>query len=73
MINSGIFGIGTYLPEKVLTNFDMEKIVDTTDEWIVSRSGIRNRHVVAEGQATSDISVIAAQRALKMQVLRRRT
>ncbi|HQN37708.1 MAG TPA: beta-ketoacyl-ACP synthase III [Caldisericia bacterium] len=65
MINTGILGIGTYLPEKVLTNFDMEKIVDTTDEWIVSRSGIRNRHVVAEGQATSDISLIAAQRALE--------
>ena len=54
MINSGILGIGTYLPEKVLTNFDMEKIVDTTDEWIVSRSGIRNRHVAEDSK--SDIS-----------------
>ncbi len=64
MIKAGILGIGSYLPEKVLTNFDLEKIVDTTDEWIYSRSGIKQRHIVAENQATSDISVEAAKKAL---------
>lgn len=65
MIKAGIFGIGSHLPEKVLTNFDLEKIVDTTDEWIYSRSGIKQRHIVANDQATSDISVEAAKKALE--------
>jgi 3-oxoacyl-[acyl-carrier-protein] synthase-3 len=64
MIKAGILGIGSYLPEKVLTNFDLEKIVETTDEWIYSRSGIKQRHIVADDQATSDISVEAAKKAL---------
>ena len=56
---------GAYLPEKVLTNQDLEKMVDTTDEWIVQRSGIRQRHIAAKDQATSDLAIAAAQVALK--------
>lgn len=63
-ISIGILGIGSYLPAKNLTNADMEKIVDTTDEWIVERTGIRNRRIAAPEQATSDLALIAAQRAL---------
>ncbi len=48
-IYSRIAGTGSYLPEKVLTNADLEKIVDTSDEWIVTRSGIRERHIAADG------------------------
>ncbi len=61
----GILGIGHYVPEKTLTNQDMEKIVDTSDEWITERTGIKQRHIAAPEQATSDLSVIAAQRALE--------
>jgi len=49
---SKIAGTGRYLPEKILTNFDLEKMVDTTDEWIRTRSGIERRHLAAEGQTT---------------------
>jgi 3-oxoacyl-[acyl-carrier-protein] synthase-3 len=59
-----IAGTGSYLPEKVLTNADIEKLVDTSDEWIVSRSGIRERHLVADGQTTSDMAFEAAKRAM---------
>lgn len=59
-----IAGIGSYAPERVLTNQELEKIVDTTDEWIMTRSGIRERHIAAEGQATSDLGVEAARAAL---------
>ena len=45
----GILGLGCYVPEKVLTNHDLEKIVETSDEWIVERTGIKNRHIAAEG------------------------
>lgn len=65
MIYSRITGTGSYLPEKVLTNKDLEKVVDTTDEWIVERTGIRQRHVV-ETESACDLAVIAAQRALEM-------
>lgn len=60
----GIIGIGSYVPEKVVTNFDLEKIVDTSDTWIYERTGIRQRHVCAEDQATSDLGLEAAKRAL---------
>ena len=63
-IYSRIIATGSALPERVLTNADLEKFVDTSDEWIHSRTGIRQRHVVAEGETTSDLSVLAAQRAL---------
>ena len=61
---SAIVGTGSYLPEKVLTNHDLERMVDTSDEWIVSRTGIRQRHVAAEGELASDLALRAAQRAL---------
>ncbi len=65
MIYSKVIGTGSYLPEKVLTNFDLEKIVDTTDEWIVTRSGIRERHIVAVGEMTSDLALQASLRAIE--------
>jgi len=61
----GITGIGSYAPERILTNFDLEKMVDTSDEWIVTRSGIRERHIASEKQATSDIAYEASIRAMK--------
>ena len=64
-VYSRIAGTGSYLPEKVLTNADLEKMVDTNDEWIVSRSGIRERHIAAEGETTSDMALHAATRALE--------
>ncbi|HZD60091.1 MAG TPA: beta-ketoacyl-ACP synthase III [Anaerolineae bacterium] len=60
----GVIGIGTYVPEKVVTNFDIEKMVDTSDEWIRSRTGIAERRVVEGDIATSDLATVAAQRAL---------
>lgn len=64
-IYSRIAGTGSYLPEKILTNADLEKIVDTSDEWIISRSGIRARHIAAEGQTTSDLAYQASIKALE--------
>ncbi|MGN8759741.1 beta-ketoacyl-ACP synthase III [Acidaminococcus fermentans] len=61
----GFLGMGYYVPEKVLTNFDLEKMVDTSDQWIVERTGIRERHIAAPDQATSDLAYIAAQRAME--------
>jgi len=63
-IRAAIVGTGSYLPEKVLTNADLEKLVETSDEWIFTRTGIRQRRVAAEGQTTSDLGVEAARRAL---------
>ncbi len=59
-----IVGTGSYVPEKVLTNAELEKSVDTTDEWIVTRTGIRERRIAAEGEFTSHMGAKAAQRAL---------
>jgi 3-oxoacyl-[acyl-carrier-protein] synthase-3 len=59
-----IAGVGSYAPERILTNADLTKIVDTSDEWIVSRSGIRERHIAAADEATSDLSIKAAAAAL---------
>lgn len=56
---------GFYVPEKVLTNFDLEKIVDTSDEWIVSRTGIRKRRIASEEEATSDLAIEASKQALE--------
>lgn len=61
----GIVGTGSYVPEKVLTNFDLEKILDTSDEWIYTRTGIRERRVAAPDQAASDLAKIASERALE--------
>lgn len=65
-MHSRIIGTGSYLPERVLTNFDLEKIVDTTDEWITSRSGIRERHIAADNEMTSDLALQASLRAIEM-------
>jgi 3-oxoacyl-[acyl-carrier-protein] synthase-3 len=62
---SRIAGTGSYLPERILTNADLEKIVETSDEWIVSRSGIRERHIAAEGETTSDLAYEASLKALE--------
>ena len=66
MIHSRIAGTGSYLPEKVITNFDLEKMVDTTDEWIRTRTGIERRHVAVDGETTVDLAERAARRALEM-------
>jgi len=60
-----IIGTGSYVPSKVLTNFDLEKMVDTSDEWITTRTGIKERHVAARDEATSDLAVQAARRAIQ--------
>lgn len=64
-IYARIAGTGSYLPAKVLTNDDLAKMVDTSDEWIAARTGIRERHVAAEGETTSDLGYHAALRALE--------
>jgi len=61
-----IIGTGSYLPEKILTNFDLEKMVDTTDEWIKTRTGIEERHIVGDNEASSDLVVNASKRAMEM-------
>lgn len=60
----GILGTGSYTPERVLSNFDLEKMVDTSDEWIVTRTGIRERRISAPDQASSDLAYEAAKKAL---------
>ena len=64
MIYSRIAGTGSYLPKKIVTNQDLEKMVDTTDEWIRTRTGIERRHVAADGETTVDLAEHAARRAL---------
>jgi 3-oxoacyl-[acyl-carrier-protein] synthase-3 len=59
-----IAGVGGYLPDRVMTNAELARMVDTTDEWITERTGIRQRHIAAEGQPTSDLALRAADRAL---------
>jgi 3-oxoacyl-[acyl-carrier-protein] synthase-3 len=65
LIYSRISGTGSYLPERILTNLELEKMVDTTDEWIRSRTGIERRHIAAEGETTVDLAERAARRALE--------
>jgi len=62
---SRIVGTGSYLPERVLTNFDLEKMMETSDEWIRDRTGIERRHIAAEGETTVDLAEHAARRALQ--------
>jgi 3-oxoacyl-[acyl-carrier-protein] synthase-3 len=62
---SEIIGTGSYLPAKVLTNFDLEKIVETSHDWIVSRSGIHERHIAADNELTSDLALQASLRAIE--------
>ena len=61
----GIIGLGSYVPEKIMTNKDLEQVMDTSDEWIVERTGIHERHVAADNEATSDLATKAAQKALE--------
>jgi len=62
---TGIIGLGMYVPDNILTNKELEKMVDTTDEWIVSRTGIKERRIARNDEATSDMAVNAAREALK--------
>ncbi len=62
---SVVIGCGSYLPEKIVTNSDLEQLVDTSDEWIIQRTGIRQRHIVADGEVTSDLGLKAAIKALE--------
>jgi len=64
MKRSVVRGVGGYLPEKVLTNSDLAAMMDTSDEWIVQRTGISERHIAGEGELTSDLAKVAAERAL---------
>ena len=63
-IRAKISALGTYVPPRLLTNADLEKMVDTTDDWIMTRVGIRERHIVDKGVATSDLAVEAARKTL---------
>jgi len=65
-MRSLVVGTGSYAPAKVLTNADLEKLVETNDEWIQSRTGIKERHIAAPEEASSDLALVAAQRALEM-------
>lgn len=65
MIFSKIAGTGSYLPKKILTNAELESMVDTTDDWIVARTGIKERHIAAEGEFTSDLACNAAKNAIE--------
>jgi 3-oxoacyl-[acyl-carrier-protein] synthase-3 len=65
MISSKIVGVGSYLPEKILTNNDLEQVLDTSDEWIQARTGIKKRHIADKNQKTSDLATIAVENALK--------
>lgn len=64
LFRSVVAGCGSYLPEKIITNKQMEEIVDTTDDWIIERTGIKQRHIAADDQMTSDLAIKAAERAL---------
>ncbi len=65
MNRAKIVGVGAYAPKQILTNHDLAKMVETSEDWIVQRTGIRERHIVEEGEVTSDLAVRAAQQALE--------
>jgi len=65
MTRARIIGVGAYAPKRILTNRELEKLVDTSDEWIVQRTGIRERRIVEEGEATSDLALRAAEQAME--------
>src|SRR5437764_5335771 len=64
-LSAGIYGIGACVPDRVLTNADLEKMVETSDEWILTRTGISERRIIAAGEATSDLATAAGRRALE--------
>src|SRR5499425_2936871 len=65
LVRAKISALGTYVPPRLLTNADLEKMVETSDQWIIERTGIRQRHIVDKGMATSDLAIEAANEALK--------
>ncbi|MBY0263853.1 MAG: 3-oxoacyl-ACP synthase, partial [Holosporales bacterium] len=65
MRNILLAGVGSYLPEKILTNTELSQTLDTSDEWIVTRTGIRQRHIAAPKERTSDLALMACKRALE--------
>ncbi|MBE3102418.1 MAG: ketoacyl-ACP synthase III [Firmicutes bacterium] len=65
LYSAGIIGTGSYVPERIITNKDIEKLVDTSDEWIITRTGIKERRIADNDMATSDLGTIAARRALE--------
>ena len=69
MYRSYIAGTGSYLPEKTLTNTDLEKLTDTTDEWITERTGVKSRHIAADKEAMSDLAFEASIKALDVELL----
>ncbi|HLO76744.1 MAG TPA: beta-ketoacyl-ACP synthase III [Magnetospirillum sp.] len=70
ILRSHIVGSGSYLPSRVLSNAELAGMVDTSDEWIVERTGIRQRHIAADGETTSDLATVAVERALKSAEIR---
>src|SRR5712675_2526193 len=64
-VRAKISALGTYVPPRLLTNADLEKMVETSDKWIMERTGIRQRHIIDKGMATSDMAIEAANDALK--------
>lgn len=65
MFHSRITGTGSYLPSRILTNSELEQMVDTSDEWVYTRTGIRQRHIAAEGENASDLALVASRRAIE--------
>ncbi len=72
-VRVGITGIGVYVPERVLTNADLEQMIETSDEWIVERTGIRERRIAAPDEAASDMALPAARQALAGRARTRRS
>ena len=70
LVRAKITALGTYVPPRLLTNDDLEKLVETSNDWIVERTGIRERHIADKGVATSDLATEAARRALAERGLR---
>ena len=71
VMRSVVLGYGAYLPERILTNAELAKMVDTSDEWIVQRTGIKQRHIAADGEFTSHLGLKAAQAAIALDLLQR--
>lgn len=68
MLKASLKSIASYIPEKILSNADLEKMVDTTDEWITRRTGIKERRIASENENTSDLGTKAALKAIKEQI-----
>ena len=66
LLNAAVTGTGAHVPERILTNFDLEKMVDTSDEWIRRRTGMVERHIADENTASSDLGIQAALKAITM-------